>query len=443
MPPQTRYARSGDVNIAYQVHGDGPIDVVLSVGLVSHVEHLWEEPGVVRMLDALAEFSRVILMDRRGTGLSDPIAGELTIEEELADLTAVLDAAGSDRAALFGHTASGPFVAQYAARHPDRVRALVLYAATAVAVADDDAPWALTREQRRERLEAMTDNWGSGVNLEFMGPIASADPRVREWFGRLERLAASPGAMRTLTYNLERSDARPVLEQIRVPTLVLHRTNDGMMDIRHSLLYAERIPGAKFVELPGEETMVFLGDTDTLIGEIEEFLTGTRHGTAPRRRLMTVLFTDICDGTARAAELGDARWRDLLAAHDSIVRRELTRHEGREVKTIGDGFLAVFEGPPSGAVRAARAISNGTGSLGVDVRAGLHTGECELIGEDVGGMAVHIAARVCALAGAREVLASGTTFGTVVGSGMEWSFEGDRDLKGVPGRWPIFKLASV
>ena len=221
----------------------------------------------------------------------------------------------------------------------------------------------------------------------------------------------------------------------------MHRKHDGMMDIRHSLLYAERIPGAKFVELPGEETMIFLGDTESVVGEVEEFLTGQRRGSAPRRAMLTVLFTDICDGTARAADLGDARWRDLLAAHDTIVRRELGRHDGREVKTTGDGFLAVFDGPPSKAVRAANAISTATGEVGVDVRAGLHTGECELIGDDVGGMAVHIAARVCALAGPREVLASGTTFGTVVGSGLSWHDAGSRALKGVPGQWPLFLLA--
>ena len=443
MAPTTHYAQSGEANIAYQVHGEGPVDVLLNVGLISHLEHLWEEPGVARMFDAFADFSRLIVMDRRGTGLSDPITGDLPIEAELDDITAVLDAVGSERAALFGHTASGPFVTYYAARHPERVQALILYAATAVTLGDDEAPWALSAEEREERLAEMTSNWGRGTNLQFMGPIAAGDPRVRDWFGRLERLAASPGAMRTLSANLQRADPRPVLEQIDVPTLIMHRKDDGMMDIRHSLLYAERIPGAKFVELAGEETMIFLGDTDSVVGEVEEFLTGQRRGSPPRRAMLTVLFTDICNGTARAADLGDARWRDLLAAHDSIIRRELGRHEGREVKTIGDGFLAVFDGPPSSAVRAARAISTATGDLGVDVRAGLHTGECELIGDDVGGMAVHIAARVCALAGPREVLASGTTFGTVVGSGMEWKHQGDRDLKGVPGRWPIFRLRST
>ncbi|HEX2086408.1 MAG TPA: adenylate/guanylate cyclase domain-containing protein [Solirubrobacteraceae bacterium] len=440
MPPQTRYARSGDVNIAYQVHGDGPVDLLLNVGIISHLEHLWEEPGVVRLFDRLADFSRLILMDRRGTGLSDPLTGPLPIEEELEDVTAVLDAVGSERAGLYGHTSSGPLVAHYAVRHPERVCALILYAATAVPTADDEAPWAVTREERAQRLAGIAETWGQGGNLDSMGMIASTDPRVRQWFGRLERLATSPGGMRLLIDNLSRADPRPIMPLVGVPTLVMHRKGDGLMDPRHSLIWAERVPGAKYVELPGEETMLFLGDTEAAVGEVEEFLTGRRRGAAPQRQLLTVLFTDICDGTARAAQLGDARWRDLLAAHDAIVRRELERQDGREIKTTGDGFLAVFDGAPSGAVKAARGISAATGDLGVEVRTGLHTGECELIGDDIGGMAVHIAARVCAIAGPREVLASGTTFGTVVGSGLEWEFQGDRDLKGVPGRWPIFRL---
>ena len=440
MPPRTRYARSGDVNVAYQVHGEGQVDVLLNVGIISHLEHLWEEPGVVRLFDRLAEFSRLILMDRRGTGLSDPLSGPLPVEEELGDITAVLDAVGSEEAALYAHTASGPLFVHYAARHPERVLALVLYAATAVPTADEEAPWAVTPEEREERLATLSETWGTGTALDQMGPKAATDPRIRQWFGRLERLAASPGGMRQLIRNLDLSDPRPVMELIRVPTLVMHRKDDALMDPRHSLLYAERIPGAKYVELPGDDTMLFLGDTEPAVGEVEELLTGRRSGTGPQRQLLTVVFTDICDGTARAAQLGDARWRDLLAGHDAAVRREIDRQRGREVKTTGDGFLAVFDGPPSGAVKAAKAISAATAELGVDVRTGLHTGECELIGDDVGGMAVHIAARVCAEAGPREVLASGTTFGTVVGSGLEWEFQGDRDLKGVPGRWPIFRL---
>jgi class 3 adenylate cyclase len=440
VPPQTRYARSGDVNIAYQVHGEGPVDLLLNVGIISHLDHLWEEPGVARLFDRLAEFSRLIIMDRRGTGLSDPLGGPLPIQEELADVTAVLDAVGSEKTALYAHTASGPLAAWYAVRHPERVTALILFAATAVPTADEEAPWAVTREEREERMAVIADTWGTGTNLELMGPAAASDPRIRQWFGRLERLAVSPGGMRLLTQNLATSDPRPIMPEIRVPTLVMHRKDDQMMDPRHALIWAERVPGAKYVELPGAETMLFLGDADAAIAEVEEFLTGRRSPGAQQRRLLTVLFTDICDGTDRVAELGDARWRDLLASHDTAVRREIDRRNGREIKTTGDGFLAVFDGPPSAAVKTAKAISGATAELGVPVRTGLHTGECELIGDDVGGMAVHIAARVCALAGPGEVLASGTTFGTVVGSGLEWEFQGDQKLKGVPARWPIFRL---
>ena len=441
MPPVTQYARSGDVNLAFQIHGEGPTDVLFNVGLISHLEVLWEEPGVARTLDRLGSFTRVILMDRRGTGLSDPISGEVPIEEEIEDITAVLDAAGSERATLYGYTASAPYILRYAATHPERVRAVILYAPMAVANADDEAPFALTPEEREQNLETMSERWGQGANADLMGPRARADPRVRQWFARLERLGASPGVMRLLQQNFAKSDPRDVLDRIRVPTLLLHRTNDPMINIGHSRLLARRIPGAKLVELEGDETLPFLGDTEAIVGEVEEFLTGGRRGSTPQRALLTVLFTDICDGTQHAAALGDGRWRDLLSAHDGAVRRAIDRHGGREVKTVGDGFIAVFDGAPSDAVRAARDAVRDTADLGVEVRAGLHTGECELLGDDIGGMAVHIAARVGALAGPREVLASGTTFGTVVGSGLEWDYQGDRELKGVPARWPLFRLS--
>jgi class 3 adenylate cyclase len=441
VPPPTRYARSGDVNLAFQVHGDGPVDVLFVTGLMSHVEHLWEEPGVVRMFDRFAAFSRLILMDRRGAGLSDPLSGELSLEDEIDDITAVLDAAGSERAALYGYTASGPFALHYAASRPERVRALVLYGAMAHAIRDDDMPWLPSIEERREWRAQLTAAWGTGSNLAVMAPSAADDERLRTWMGRMERLGASPGALQGLATNLERTDVRPLLASIRVPTLILHRTGDQMIDVRHSRYLAERIPGARYVELPGEDNLPFIGDTDALLDEIEEFLTSKRRAREPQRQLLTVLFSDICDGTKRAAELGDRRWRDLLATHDTEIRRQLDRHAGREVKTIGDGFLAVFGGPPSEAVRCAREIVQRTEQMDVPVRVGLHTGECEIIGEDIGGMAVHIAARVSALGGPGEVLASGTTFGTVVGAGFSWDDIGSRDLKGVPGRWPLFRLA--
>lgn len=437
----TRYARSGDYNIAFQVHGDGPIDLFYLLGALSHLEALWDEPGVARLLDRLASFARVIVMDRRGIGMSDPIEADVPLEEEVDDISAVLDAAGSERAALYGYTAGGPYVVQYAAKYPKRVRALVLYATFAKTTRTEDMPWADTEEERDARIAHLIDHWGEGLNMALLAPSARADPGLQQWFGRLERMSASPGQMRRQTENLGKVDVRHLLPRLRVPTLVMHRTGDQVIDVRHSRYIAERIPGAKYVELPGGDSLPFVGDTEAYVGEIQEFLTGGRAHHQPDRQLLTVLFTDIAEGTTRAAQLGDRRWRDLLAAHDAEVRRQLARFGGKEVKTIGDGFLAVFDGPPSPAVRCAHAIVQRTGELGVGVRAGLHTGECEVIGDDVGGMAVHIAARVSAQAQPGEVIASGTTFGTVVGSGMEWTSLGSRALKGVPGEWPLFRLA--
>jgi class 3 adenylate cyclase len=281
------------------------------------------------------------------------------------------------------------------------------------------------------------------VNTELLAPSASDDPHVREWFSRLERTSVSPGTMALLSAALGEQDARDLLPQIGVPTLILHRTDDQLIDVRHSRYMAGRIPGARYVELPGRDHLMSIGDSEAIHGEIVEFLTGAPRTSASDRRLLTVLFTDIVGGTARAAQVGDARWRSLLASHDAEVRTQLVRFGGREVKTTGDGFLAVFDGPPSPAVRCGRAVVQATGALGVDVRVGLHTGECELLGDDVAGMAVNIAARVCAMAAGREVLASGTTYGTVVGSGLPFEHVGSHELRGVPGEWPIFRLSGT
>lgn len=440
MTPVTRYARSGDTNIAYQVHGDGPVDLLFVTGLPSHLEVMQEEPGIQRLFERLASFSRLILMDRRGIGMSDPISEFVSLADEVEDVNAVLDAAGSTAAALFGYTAGVPYVVQFAAKYPERTRALVLHAGFARATRSDDLPWADTPEERRARIDRLFEHWGEGTNANLLAPSAAGDERLRAWFAKLERLSAAPGQMRTIARSLAEVDVRDALPTIRVPTLIIHREHDRLIDVRHSRYMAERIPGARYVELPGEDSLASVGDTDAILDEVEEFVSGGRRRREPDRALLTVLFTDIVDGTAMAAQLGDRRWRDLLYAHDSEVRRQLERFGGKEVKTIGDGFLAVFDGPPNRAVRAARAILEVTAPLGIDVRAGLHTGECEVIGNDIGGMAVHIAARVSALAGPREVLASGTTFGTVVGSGLPFTELGMHELKGVPGRWPIFRL---
>ncbi|MDX6689340.1 MAG: hypothetical protein QOG15_797 [Solirubrobacteraceae bacterium] len=440
MAPRTHYARNGDVNLAFQVHGEGPIDIVFVSAFISHVEHVWEDPGLARFMTRLAQFSRLILFDRRGSGLSDD--GPLDADDELGDITTVLDAVGSERAALLSYTAGGQLAALYAATFPERVSALVLYACMVHAERDDDEAlqWLQTAEERAQRMNTMLDHWGEGLTIGALAPTAAGDQQLRAWFERLERLAASPGRMRKLNEAVAQLDVRPALPTIRVPTLVLHRTNDAFIDVRHSREYARRIPAAKLVELPGVDSLPSAGDMEAVLGEIEEFLTGGRRGGEQERALLTVLFTDIVGGTARAALLGDKRWRDLLAAHDVAVRRTLRRYDGEVVKTIGDGFLAVFDGAPSRAVRCGAAVRDAVAELEIEVRVGLHTGECEIIGDDIGGMAVHIAARVGALAEAGEVLASGTTYGTVVGAGLDFDYRGEYELKGVSGRWPVFAL---
>ncbi len=440
MAPRTRYARNGDVNLAYQVHGEGPTDLLFVSAFISHIEHVWEEPGLRRFLTRLTEFTRLIVFDRRGSGMSDD--GPLTAEDELGDINTVLAAAGSERAALLSYTAGGPLAALYAASFPERVSALVLYASMLHAERDDDEAlqWLQTAPERAARFGVMIDHWGEGITIGTLAPSSADDAQLRAWFERFERLSASPGRMRKLTAAAAKTDVRPALATIRVPTLVVHRSEDAFIDVRHSREYARRIPGAKLVELPGADSLPSAGDADALLGEIEEFLTGGRRGGERERALLTVLFSDIVGGTARAQELGDKRWRDLLATHDSAVRETVRRFDGDVVKSIGDGYLAVFAGAPSRAVRCAAALRDGVASLGVQVRIGLHTGECEIIGDDIGGMAVHIAARVGALAQAGEVLASGTTYGTVVGAGLDFEGRGEHELRGVGGKWPVFAL---
>jgi class 3 adenylate cyclase len=438
---RVRWAQSGEANIAYRVLGEGKIDLVFLGGLTSHIEVLLEEPGLRRWWERLGSIARVILVDRRGLGMSDRIHGPLSLEEEVADLDAVLDAVGAGRVVIQAYAAGGPLAIEYASRRPERTLALILYACMVATERDDELPWADTRAGRRERFARLTEHWGTGANLDDMAPSAADDPRVREWLGKLERSSTTPAGLQRIAENLEGIDVRPRLGGLRVPTLVVHRTGDRLIDVGHSRVLADRIPGARLVELPGHDSLPMIGDTDALLGEIEEFLTGHRTVTSSlQRRLLTVLFTDIVDATGHAARMGDARWRDLLAAHDDAIRREVERYGGREVKTVGDGYIAAFKGPPSDALRCARTVVAAVRGLGIRIRAGLHTGECELIGGDVGGMAVHIAARVCDMAAPDEILTSGTVYGTVVGSGLEFEMRGSHELRGVPGPWPIFAL---
>lgn len=440
MVPEVRYARQGDVNLAWATVGDGPIDVLVVLGGLSHIEHLWEEPGLARYFRKIGRFARVIMMDRRGVGLSDPVVDTLTLENECGDIDAVLNAADSKRAVIYAYGWGGPPAVRYAVTRPERVRALILYAAVASGLAGlGEAGKERGFAQIEADIEETLSDWGSGRALDVVAPSRADDPRLRAWLGRLARLSQSPGAMRTLWRNTAFYDVRHELADVRVPTLVMHRTGDRSIDVSHSRDIAQRIPGARFVELEGIDNLPSVGDSDALVAEIEEFLTGTRRGTVDRA-LLTVLFTDIVGSTDHASRLGDSAWSDLLAAHDAAVRQQIDRFDGREVKTIGDSFLIVFSGAPTLAHRCALAIVDAVKELDLELRVGIHTGECELIGDDVGGMAVHIASRVAKIAGPGEVVASGTAFGTVVGSGLKFGDFGTHELRGVPGRWPVMRL---
>jgi class 3 adenylate cyclase len=442
MAPVTRYARSGEASIAYQVVGDGGLDLLFLTGWITQIEQLWEAPANRRFLERLADFGRLILFDSRGTGLSDRVLADYSVEQETQDAIAVLDACRSERAAVLTYAVGGLVGAQLAADHPDRIGALVMYASMARTSWAPDYDWAMTSEEREELSERNAAAWGeaNSIAMSAWAPSMAEDPALVAWFARMQRLAASPGEARIISRAMVDLDVRDALPRIRVPTLIMHRPRELVWDVRHSRYLAEHIPEARYVELEGLDSFPFVGDSETIIEEIQEFLTGVRSGGELIRALRTVMFTDIVDATARAAELGDRRWRDLLAQHDRDVREELTRFDGREVKTVGDGFLATFDGPPSRALRCARAITRAARGLGVDVRIGIHTGECELIGDDVGGMAVHIASRVSGLAGPGEILVSGTVFGTVVGGPFTFEDRGFHELKGVPGRWPLFAL---
>ena len=441
MPPETRYARAGDLSIAYQVVGDGPRDLVVVPGWISHLEYQWEEPSYARFLERLASFSRLILFDKRGSGLSDRVSTSAlpTLEERMDDVRAVMDAVGSEHASLLGFTDGGAIATLFAATYPQRADALVLIGSYAVAYADSETPEAVSSEHHRDVLQKIEENWGSGADLAMLAPSTVGDERFLRWWATFERLAASPGAAIAQYRMTTELDIRDILETVQTPTLILHRSGDQTVPRDASIQLEEGIPGSRRVELDGEDHLPWVGDADALLDEVEEFLTGARARREPDRMLATVLFTDIVGSTERVAELGDRRWRDLLESHNMLVRRQLDRFRGHEVKTIGDGFLATFDGPARG-IRCALAISDAVRGLGLQVRAGLHTGECEVTNGDVGGVAVHIGARVGALAGADEVLVSGTVKDLVVGSGLDFEERGAHALKGVPGEWPLYAV---
>jgi class 3 adenylate cyclase len=437
--PETRYAKSGDVNIAYQVVGDGPFDLVLVHGFISHLELDWQEPRMAHFLGRLASFSRLILFDKRGTGLSDRPGGLPDLETRMSDVRTVMDAVGSERAALFGYSEGGPMCCLFAATYPERTAALVLYGTYAKRCEpDDDYPWCATWDERQAYAADVEREWGSEADLGTM--IPNADPVMRRWWAARAHASASPGSARDLILMNSQIDVRHVLSAISVPTLVLHRTGDRDSRPEEGRYVAERIPGARLVELSGDVHVPMI-DADQILDEVEEFLTGTRPAREPDRVLATVLFTDIVGSSQRAAELGDRAWRELLDAHHAAVRRQLERFQGREVDTAGDGFLATFDGPAR-AVRCGAAIRQAVGELGIEIRAGLHTGEVELAGGTVTGIAVHTGARVAALAEPGEVRVSSTVRDLVAGSGIRFEDRGEHELRGV-GSWRLYSVLDA
>jgi class 3 adenylate cyclase len=439
-PPQTQYARSGDLNLAYQVYGEGQTDVLLVPGWIWHVEHIWEDPSVARFFERVGSFVRLILFDRRGVGMSDRTAEPPGLAEECEDVCAVMQAAGSERAILFSFAGGAPLAVQVAVDRPEQVGGLIFWAPILRNTSAPDYDWTHTSEEREATFNELAAEWGTGTQGQRVAPSRGQDARFVDWFARLERLSVSPGTMLQFVRASQGHDVRDLLPRIDVPTLVMHRRDDTFIDVRHSRFAAEQVPGARYVELEGMDDLMTAGDTEPILEEIEEFITGGRRGAGPARALLTVVFTDVVEATRQAARLGDGRWRELLAAHDAAVRRELDRFGGHEVKTIGDSFLATFEGPPTRALRCACAIVESVREAGLEVRVGLHTGECEVIGEDIGGMAVHLASRIASIAGPGEVLASGTTAGAAIGSGLTFEGRGEHELKGIPFPWPLFAL---
>src|SRR5436190_3993768 len=440
--PTTRYARSGEISIAYQVVGDKAFDLIWVPGWISNVEESWEVPEYAHFLRRLASFSRLILFDKRGTGLSDRVSNDRlpTLEQRMDDVRVVLDAIGSERSAVFGASEGGNLSILFAAAHPERVHALVLQAVYAKRLWSADYPWAPTLEQRELDTQLIEREWAGEMDVSRLAPSAAEDPALMRRITTFFRRSASPGAAAAVNRMNAQIDTRSVLPTIRVPTLVIQRAGDREVNVEEERWIAGQIPDAKYVELAGDDHLPWVGDSDLLLDEVEEFLTGIRRGPDPDRVLATVLFTDIVGSTERAAALGDRRWRDLLAAHHVAVRHQLERWQGQEIDTAGDGFMAAFDGPAR-AIGCACAIRDEARTLGLEIRAGLHTGECERVGEKLAGLAVHTGARVAALVRPSEVHASRTVKDLVAGSGIEFEGRGVHTLKGVPGDWEVFSVA--
>jgi class 3 adenylate cyclase len=444
--PETRYALSGDVSIAYQVHGDGPIDLVVVPAWITNVELMWEEPVMAAYYRRLGEMARVIRFDKRGTGLSDRVAAIADMETRMDDVRAVMDAADVERAAIMGLSEGGPLAALFAATYPERTLGLLLWGSAPRFTRAPGFPWRQTREEYLAEVEDLVRRWGTIELAREETAGLGVNENEAEYLAKRMRSGASPGALRQLELmNLE-IDVRDVVSSIRVPTLVMHRTNDANVQVEGGRWMAEHIPTARYVEFPGSAHGIpYDPSTADVEREIGEFLASLAHEETspaePESVLATVLFTDIVGSTAKAAEIGDAAWRELIERHHSLIRRELVRHRGRELDTAGDGFFAAFDGPAR-AIRCACAVSEGMGDLGLEIRAGLHTGECQVVDGKIGGLAVNIGARVAAEARPGEVLVSQTVRDLVAGSGLAFEERGVAELKGVPGEWRLFAVSG-
>jgi len=436
--PPIQYAANGDVHIAYQVLGEGPLDLVFVAGAITNLEVLWEMSDYRRACERLASFSRLILFDKRGMGLSDRVRVG-TLEERMDDMRAILDAVGSKTTVLMGVSEGGPMSILFAATYPERTRGLVLCGAEVKEETTDDWPWGeATREEFEEwmDMEGVVARWGKGLGADLFAPTRKGDPQLREQFGRLQVQSATPHDAVAFMRMAFEIDVRDVVPAVTAPTLIVHRVGDKVCSVENARWLSRNIEGSRYVELPGENHLPFI-DGDDILDEIQEFLTGVREPVAPDRMLATVLFTDVVGSTDRARELGDRRWRDLLERHNEVIRRDLERFRGVEIDTAGDGFFATFDGPAR-AIRCARSIVENVRGIGLDVRSGLHTGECELSAGSVRGIAVHTGARVASVASPGEVLVSSTVKDLVAGSGIEFTDRGVHELKGIPGEWRLY-----
>jgi class 3 adenylate cyclase len=440
--PETRYARSGEVSIAYQAFGEGPPDIIWVSGVISNVEYQWAEPRFASYLRRMGAFGRIIRFDKRGTGLSDSVGGVPTLEQRMDDVRAVLDDAGSERAIVLGAVEGSPIATLFAATYPERTIALVLYGSYVKTVWAPDFPWAPRFEDWVKAIDEAARGWGTRAYCdETIAKLTpTADEDFRRFWGAYMRFGASPAAAAALMQMNMQIDVREILGAIRVPTLILHRRGDPVVDVNQSRYMAERIPAARYVELEGVDQIPFVGDAEAVLREVEAFVKGVHDSAEADRMLATVFFTDIVDSTKRAAELGDQRWRELLEAHRTVIRGLLARFRGHEVDTAGDGFLATFDGPARAVECACEAI-DATAELGLELRVGLHTGECEVSNGHVTGIAVHIGARVAAEAGPGEVVVSQTVKDLVAGSQLAFAERGVVELKGVPGEWRLFTVA--